>query len=380
MKNSRIIAVGLALFSMFFGAGNIIFPLILGQKSGDLAPFAVFGMCLTAIAIPMMGAVGTLLFKGDTEEFFGRIGRVPGLILIGLIMALIGPFGGLPRCIALSYSTMSYAIPHVDATIFCLAACAVIFVLCFKRERLTEILGYVLTPLLLLSIIALLILGFFTPSTAPAGVGEIGAGGSAFYMGLKQGYQTLDLLASFFFSSILLQTNFSSTEGRSFLKPLLTSCAIAGALLGVIYAGLCLVASKHLIGVTVANDQLMAYLAFHLLGSAGGYLSISAVALACLTTAISLAAIFSLYIQKEIFKERIAYRSCLVLTLVIAFFFSLLRFNGIVSLIAPILEICYPALLLLTMLNIAYKMRDFRPVKTPVSLAFLWGLLTYAIR
>lgn len=375
---TRILATGLALFSMFFGAGNIIFPLLLGLQTGQDAPYAVLGILITAVAIPLTGVVGALLFRGDLKEFFSRMGKGPGYFLMWLILALLGPLGGLPRCIALSHATFSYVLPDIPLWVFSLFACAFVYLLSVKKGKITALLGFVLTPMLLVAVGSLIVLGLWhLPEMHSSGFQPK----TSFLHGLKQGYQTLDLLAAFFFSTIVLEGHKRAKAKEGFsLKPLLISCGIAAFLLGLIYAGLTYVAASYLPGTEAAQDQIMAVLAFLVMGKWGGFFAIIAVILACLTTAISLAAIFSSYLSKEVLKEKLSYRTCLGLTLGLAFMVSLLKFTGIVKMIAPILEICYPALLLLTLLNIAYKMGGFKPVKAPVSLAFLYGLAMYAFQ
>src|ERR1700730_16757905 len=104
-NKSNTLATGLAMFSMFFGAGNIVFPLALGQIAQDKNFYAILGMLITAVGVPFLGLIAMTLFDGDYKRFFGRIGKVPGFIVAACIMGLIGPFGAIPRCIALSYST-----------------------------------------------------------------------------------------------------------------------------------------------------------------------------------------------------------------------------------------------------------------------------------
>src|SRR5690348_4123561 len=112
MKNlirSRSLAIGLALFSMFFGAGNIVFPLAVGQITGDQVLFASLGLILTAALVPIIGVIAMVLFDGNQRHFFGRLGRVPGFLLALSIISLLGPLGSTPRCIALAYSTLKGA-------------------------------------------------------------------------------------------------------------------------------------------------------------------------------------------------------------------------------------------------------------------------------
>src|SRR5262245_48888774 len=106
-RKSSVWSTGLAMFSMFFGAGNIVFPLALGQFTQDKTFFGISGLLLTAVLVPLMGLIAMLLFEGDYRTFFQRIGKLPGFFLAVLILGLIGPFGAVPRCITMSFSTLS---------------------------------------------------------------------------------------------------------------------------------------------------------------------------------------------------------------------------------------------------------------------------------
>jgi len=90
--------IGLAMFSMFFGAGNVIFPLAVGQFAGDKNLFAMSGLIMTAAIMPIAGVIAMILFDGNIRHFFGRIGRVPGFLLATLAITLLGPLGSTPRC------------------------------------------------------------------------------------------------------------------------------------------------------------------------------------------------------------------------------------------------------------------------------------------
>src|SRR3984957_3942591 len=94
---SATIATGLAMFSMFFGAGNVVFPLALGKIAQDQNVFAILGMLITAVGVPFLGLVAMTLFNGNYIHFFERLGKVPGFLVVTAMLGLIGPFGAIPR-------------------------------------------------------------------------------------------------------------------------------------------------------------------------------------------------------------------------------------------------------------------------------------------
>jgi len=382
-NKSSIIATGLAMFSMFFGAGNVVFPLALGQIAQDKNLFAILGMLITAVGVPFTGLIAMTLFDGDYKSFFARIGKIPGFLVALFIMGLIGPFGAMPRCIALSYSTIKTFLPDISLPLFSAISCVIIWLFTFRRNSIIDTLAYILTPLLLGSLGIIIIKGLWMASDSPASSGHDEL--TIFLKGLKDGYQTMDLLGAFFFSSVIiacLKTNIESSNGlieegthRALVLTTLKASVIGASLLALAYIGFSFVASFHSENLTnIPSDELISKVAIHVLGPNAAIIACIAVALACLTTAIALAAVFAEFIHEDITFNRLGYGPSLIITLITTYFISTLDFTGIAAFLAPILQICYPALIMLCLLNILYKLYNFQPVKIPVLVVFLISL------
>ena len=165
---SNTLSTGLAMFSMFFGAGNVVFPLIIGQQAQDQNLTATLGLLITAVIVPFLGLWAMAICQGDYHKFFDKIGKVPGFLMTLFVLLIIGPFGALPRTVTLSFSTLSLYLPNMTAPVFSLIACAVIFLFTFRRSRIIELLGLILTPVLLLCLGLIIVKGFinYTPPTA----------------------------------------------------------------------------------------------------------------------------------------------------------------------------------------------------------------------
>jgi LIVCS family branched-chain amino acid:cation transporter len=149
-------------------------------------------------------------------------------------------------------------------------------------------------------------------------------------------------------------------------------------LLGIIYVGFCYVASFNselLAGVP--SGHILGTVAYSILGPFAGVVTSVAVALACLTTAIALASVFAEFLHQDILFGKISYRLSLFITLILTYFISILNFSVIIGFLGPILQICYPALIVLSVLNILYKLYDFKPVKVPFFLTLGITLLGY---
>lgn len=367
-KKSNTLATGLAMFSMFFGAGNVVFPLALGQIAQDKNFFAILGMLITAVGVPFAGLLAMTLYDGDYKRFFGRIGKVPGFLLAVIIMGLIGPFGAMPRCIALSYSTAKMFLGGLSLPIFSIFACLLIWVFTFRRSNIVATLGYVLTPLLLGSLGIIIICGLINSPAAPIASHE---NFDIFWKGLKDGYQTMDLLGAFFFSSVViasLKKNLNpNTENysRQLMRSAIQATAIGAGLLALVYVGFSYVASFHgSVLAGISSDELISVVAVHVIGPQAAVVACIAVSLACLTTAIALAVVFAEFVQKEISGDKIGYTSALTGTLVVTFFVSTLNFTGIAAFLFPILQVCYPGLIVLCLVNIAYKLKRNKAVNS----------------
>jgi LIVCS family branched-chain amino acid:cation transporter len=382
-KESNALLTGLALFSMFFGAGNLIFPILMGQNMGENIGFALLGLCITAVIIPLMGLIVMILFKGDIKEFLGRMGKTPGLLVLLLLQLILGPLGVIPRLITLMHASIRPYFGSLSLLTFSLISCFIIFLMTFKRQKLIGILGKYLTPILLLSLGALIAFGFIQePSWNMAIISK----GDSFLQGLITGYNTMDLIAAFLFSSLVIPhfqinktTQNIDKKNWPLFKKMLLSSLIAAFLLVITYLGLCLISARHAgsFDETIKAEDILSAIAIKLLGPLGGLIASLTVMTACLTTAITLTSIFSDYLQRDIFKQKISSKASLIITLFIAAIFSNFGFDGIASFLSPLLQIIYPALILLTFLNLMHALYGFKNLKTALILLFLASTIFY---
>lgn len=125
---ANFFTTGLAMFAMFFGSGNLIFPVAVGQLAGDQNIWAVIGLFITAILLPFSALCLMLLYNGNYNSFFQKIGVLPGKMIAFTTLALIGPFGVLPRCIAFSYSTFSIYFESLSLVNYSIIACIIVII------------------------------------------------------------------------------------------------------------------------------------------------------------------------------------------------------------------------------------------------------------
>lgn len=355
-----VIVIGFALFSMFFGAGNVVFPPYLGLEAGPewLTGFTTY--FIADIGLALVGLFA-LLRVGSSEAVLHRVGRVPAEILMCAIILCIGPMVAIPRT---SASTFEMAIapnlPGVSPVLFSILFFAVILALCIKESAVVDIVGKILTPLLLVGLFAIILKGIFSPLgdilTAPK-IANVTV------TGIKSGYQTMDALAALPFGIIVLQsvTDKGYTGGKSKLRLVGGGAVLAGVLLLAVYMGLAY------LGATVSGQytsavgraELIMAIVGALLGKGGMIIFGAVVGLACVTTAIALTSSAAAYFS-ELCRGKVKYKVFVVIICVFSAVVSNLGLDRIVSVAAPVLDVVYPPALVLILISLVVpKTSDF---------------------
>lgn len=377
LVKSPILATGLAMFSMFFGAGNLIFSLVVGKLACDKNLFGITGFLLSAVGIPFLGLIAIILFDGDYKSFFSRIGKFPGFILMMAILGLLGPLGVVPRCIILSHEALSAYAPSIPLPLFSIIAAVLIFLCTVKEKEIINLLGRFLSPLLLACLAAIIIKGLFYAPTAPTcTLSNL----NLFSYGFIEGYKTLDLCAALFFSASILamvrKAAQASDDQKQIALHVLKASIIGATLLATVYVGMSFVTAGYsALLAAVPDQQLFITIARHILGDTFGIILCCAVIVACLTTAIALTAISASFAQEELFDKKISYTKALMITLLITAPVSMLKFSGIMELLIPFLKITYPAVIALVIINSLYKLCGFQWVKLPFYATLLVSLM-----
>jgi len=379
-------STGIAIFSMFFGSGNVVFPLLLGATMGSQISWALFGLTITAVGAPLLGLLGSVLFAGDCKQFFYRIGSVPGYIAVMLILALLGPIGVMPRCFIVAYGAIKPYLPELSLLWFSMAAGLVTLILIARRNLILPVLGYFLSPVLILSLIVIMVTGILKSEPM---VAAPYSPFMAIQEGFVVGYNTMDLLASIIFSVsiwLLLQEKLKIKTEQDIKTKLIPTyiwaSVLGGGLLGLVYVGLSFSAALHAHAlVNTAPEQVLATLAIYLLGPKLAMIANIAIILACLTTVMSLAVAVVDVIHVEVMSTKLgkklsySYGWMMLITMVITVLFSNLGFAAIMAFLQPIMSVCYPAIFVLTLCNILYKLYGFPYVKVPVYATFAATLL-----
>lgn len=353
-----ILTAGFAMFSMFFGAGNLVFPLVIGAKTLDQMGIAMLGLAITGVFVPFLGLVGVILYDGNRSNFFDCIGKIPAFCLVFILLAILGPLGVVPRCIIVAHGAVTSFYSDISIELFSFIFCLLTLILIWNHDRVIPILGRILTPFLLLGIIVISIAGLFFANSTPL-LAEFSKF-KAFKIGLIDGYQTMDLLAAFFFSSTTvayIRANMRSDDSpRTLLKLSLSASLIGAGLIAIIYIGFVAVGSQHASTLLeVRPEQMFSAMAGHALGPLAIPVVAITVYLACITTAAILVMLFADFVHEDIFRYKFSQHIATVFTLIVAFFVSRLGFSSLGLWTGTILQVAYPALIALTVANILNK-------------------------
>ena len=340
--------VGAALFSMFFGAGNMIFPPFIGLQAGQQWLSGFFGYYIADIGLALVVMFALMRARGH-EPVMRPLGNKLSVLLMTAIVLCLGPFICIPRTAATTFElSVVPLLPTFNAPLFYVLFFALVMILCLNQSAVVDIVGKILTPVLFLGLLLLIIMGVVNP-LGPTDVPPMIDG--VFSAGIQSGYQTMDVLATTIFGAMILNSVASKghTEPKAQLKVGLGASLVAGAGLLIIYMGL------TYLGATVStiydNSMDRTQLLIHLIqdilpGNVGVVFFAIVVCMACLTTAIALTSSAADYFC-TLSRGRLHYKGLVVIVCVFSAAISCVGTETIIALASPVLSIVYPPVLAL---------------------------------
>lgn len=356
MKHTRkdlldIFVIGFALFSMFFGAGNVIFPPYLGLGCGKQWFLGFVCYYLADIGLALL-ALFAILRQGGPEGVTRRLGKVPAAILMSAIVLCIGPMLAIPRTAATTYEmSLAPLVSGFSPVLFSALFFLLILFLCVRESAVVDIVGKVLTPALLIGLLVLIVKGILDPiGPVPDRV----LVDNVPFTGIEAGYQTMDVLAAMVFGIIVLKSAKSKGHGdsKSLFRVVAGAGAVAGAALLVVYLGLTYlgVTMSQFFDLSVLRTYLVVAIVRNLMGHTGIVLFSAVVALACVTTAVALVSSAAGYFS-DLSGGRFRYSWLAAGICLFSAVVSCIGLDQIVSIAAPVLGIVYPPTLVLIFLS-----------------------------
>lgn len=373
-KVSDVIVAGFALFAMLFGAGNLIFPPILGYELGNNWEIAAFSFILAGVGIPLLGLISVAVTGKSIHNFADKVSPIFSKFYAVALILSIGPLLALPRTGATAYEVTFFHAGYTSANlkyIYLGVYFLVALIFSLKSSEVVDRVGKILTPILLIVLFIILTKGvFFNNLSIVEKVFEL-----PFKKGFIEGYQTLDALAVIVFSGVVLT---AIRNGRELTKKqefsfLLKTGLIATFGLTVVYAGLTYIgATFGDFGLVAGAERtdLLVKISTTLLGNLGYIILGICVAGACLTTAIGLIVSVAEYFS-QLFN--ISYQKLVVITTLWAYFIAIFGVNFIVVISVPILIFLYPMSIALIFLNLL-KIENDKVHKGVVLVSGLIGL------
>lgn len=346
------IVVGFALFAMFFGAGNVVFPPHLGMHAGEQWANGFLFYFIADIGLALV-AMFAILHAGGADNITGRIGHVASNVLMCAVILCIGPMVAIPRTAATTLEmSVTPFFSGVSPVVFSIIFFAVILLLSIKQSAVIDIVGKILTPALLIGLLVLIVKGFVSP------IGDIvdtGVSASEVTVnGIKSGYQTMDVLAAMAFGIIILSSADEKgyTDRKSAAKMIGIAAALSGVLLMIVYFGLTYLGAtaSTVFPTDISRANLVIGIVELLLGKAGLIIFAIVVALACITTAVALVSSAASFFAK-LANNKISYGVFVTVICVSSAIISNLGLDTIIAIATPILDIVYPPMLVLILLS-----------------------------
>lgn len=375
-KNSTI--VGFALFAMFFGAGNLIFPPTLGQLSGDMWIWGLIGFLLVDAVLSCLGIFVVNSAGGPRHAFDHTLGKVGSTVLNTAAILCLCVFFAMPRTAATTFelSVAPYLGDGANALLFpfSIVFFVIVFLLSCRKSRVVDIIGKFFTPTLLIGMIVLIIAGIVNPlgSVEPPMISNV------FEEGVRSGYQTMDVLGVAAFSIIILDSAIVKeyTAGPERLTLLARASIGAVLMLGIVYGGLTYLGATSLsLGAGMSQVGLLVAIVKALLGDAGMIMLSIIVLLACVTTAVALVSSAADYFS-ELFKEKISYNALLVIDCVVGALICSIGLDSIIQFANPVLGIVYPPFITMVILLTFHKLISKRSIYQGATIgAFVGGLV-----
>lgn len=346
------IVVGFALFAMFFGAGNVVFPPHLGMHAGEQWANGFLFYFIADIGLALV-AMFAILHAGGADHITGRIGHVASNVLMCAVILCIGPMVAIPRTAATTLEmSITPFFSGMSPVVFSVIFFAVILLLSIKQSAVVDIVGKVLTPALLIGLLVLIVKGFVSPIGAIVDTGV--SASEVTVNGIKSGYQTMDVLAAMAFGIIILSSADEKgyTDSKSAAKMIGIAAALSGVLLMIVYFGLTYLGATAVtvFPADISRANLVIGIVELLLGKAGLIIFAVVVALACITTAVALVSSAASFFAK-LANNKISYGVFVVVICVSSAVISNLGLDMIISIATPVLDIVYPPMLVLILLS-----------------------------
>lgn len=362
LTKSETVFIASMLFGLFFGAGNLIFPIYMGQLAGANMWKALIGFLITGVGLPLLGIAAMGISRSDgLIELSGKVGRGYSVFFTCALYLTIGPFFAIPRCATVPFETVAPLFgefaekPEVLAIYSVLFFAAVLAFSLFPGKILTWV-GKILNPVFLICLGILVAAAIIKPMGSISGfVPADGYTGSALFTGFLDGYNTMDALASLAFGIVVITVirDLGIKEPKAVAKNTVSAGIFSCLLMAVIYLAVAFIgAQSRGLGVECANGgKVFALVAEHYFGKTGNIILAAIFTVACLKTAVGLVTSCSETFVK-LFPRLFSYRIWAIIFSVCSLLIANLGLNKITEFSVPVLMFLYPLAITLILLGL----------------------------
>jgi len=364
LDKKKMLLMSFLSFSLFFGAGNLIFPPFLGQNAGDNTFFAIIGFLITAVILPVLGLIVIAKFNG-LEKLASKVNPKFALTFTVLIYLSIGPGLGIPRAASVPFemAVAPYLPEGSNFTLFMFLYSLVFFLvagwLALNPGKLVERIGNYLTPTLLF-LLCFLFFSFLFKGEVDVASAQSAYSNNAFLKGFTEGYQTMDTIAALNFGLVIstILQSFGIKEKKDIIKYAIKAGLFAGFILASVYLmltymGMC---SSGVYPIHDNGAWTLRSIVYQLYGNLGAILLAAIFTLACLTTCVGLINSISQFFSKLFNKFNYKQYVCAIVGF--SFLICNLGLNAILSISVPVLNAVYPVSIVLIILGLTDKLWD----------------------
>lgn len=371
MKKSTndVLVIGLALFAMFFGAGNLIFPPYLGKMVGSQFILATVGFIVTGVGIPFLAILSCTKTNGNFEDMASKVGKYFPIICSITIFLAVGPMLAIPRTAATTYEvTLKPIFPWMSSFISMILYFALNLWFVLRPSKVIDNIGKFLTPALMITLLIIIIKAIVSP------IGDIITTNmtSVFPNSLIEGYQTMDALAGLIFAAVITSSVLDKGyKGRAAINITIRSGLIAILALAFIYGGLIYIGAQtsSMFSKDISKTSLLLEISYKTLGNFGKAVMGIAMGLACFTTSVGLITAGASFFNK-ITNNKLSYKLNAILISLASIIIGSFGVDKITKISVPVLCVLYPAAITLILGTLVNSSNFVLKVAVYTSLAF----------
>ena len=375
LSRKKMLVTSFMLFSMFFGAGNLIFPPFLGQNAGSQTLPAIIGFLVTAVVLPVLGVIVVAQFDG-LDRLAQNVGRKFSLVFTVLIYLSIGPGLGIPRAASVPFEmAVAPYLPEGTNLRLWMAAYSLVFFmvalwLCLNPGKLVDRIGRFLTPSLLI-LLCFLFVSFLLRGETDISAPQTAYTAAPFLQGFSDGYQTMDTIAALNFGLVIATTlgAFGLKEKKSVIHHTVLAGVFAGSILALVYLMLTYMGmySSGVYPIQENGAWTLRCIVYQLFGNPGAILLAAIFTLACLTTCVGLINSISQFFS--ILFKKVSYRKWVFIIVAFSFLICNLGLTAILSISIPVLNAIYPISIVLILMGLSHRLWKNNRYAYPLTIA-----------